>query len=193
MAAVDFRDLLAAAGDAGYSLLPNGPYDVKVFAVEAKKTGKGKDMFAVQYEITSGPHMGRKVKNNMTISPDSPMALGFFFREMKAMGLSIEFFQTNPTPQAVAATLIGRVCRIEIGKGSFNDEERDEVKRIMPPVGGVASPPPVAAAPQPKAQPKAQPVSQTPPPAPANLPAEDAAPAVSEYLSADPNAPELPY
>jgi hypothetical protein len=192
MAAISFSDLLAAAGDAGFSLLPNGPYDVKVFAVEAKKSGKGKDMFAIQYEILTGPHMGRKIKNNMTISPESPMALGFFFREMKAMGLPAEFFQTNPTPQVVAATLVGKVCRIEVGKGSFNDEERDEVKKVMPPLGGAAAAPVMAAAPQPKAQPKAQLVAQTPPPAPVPV-AVDEAPTTSEYMSADENAPALPY
>jgi hypothetical protein len=192
MAAISFTDLLAAAGDAGFSLLPNGPYDVKVFAVEAKKSGKGKDMFAIQYEILSGPHMGRKIKNNLTISPESPIALGFFFREMKAMGLAAEFFQTNPTPQVVAATLVGKVCRIEVGKGSFNNEERDEVKKVMPPLGGAAAAPVMASAPQPKAQPKAQPVAQTPPPAPVST-ITDTIPTSSEYLSADPNAPEVPF
>lgn len=193
MGAVNFNDLLAAAGDAGFSLLPNSTYDVKVHEVEAKKTVKDKDMFAIVYEVLAGPHGGRKVRNNMTISPDSPIALGFFFREMKAMSLTAEYFQTNPTPQAVAAALVGKVCRVEVGTEMYNNEDRNVVKKVLPPVGGVAAAPVRAAAPQPvQAQPKAQPAVKTPPPAPAPD-AVNVAPTASEYLSADASAPDLPY
>lgn len=156
MGAANWNDLMKAADDAGFSLLPNGTYDVKVSAAEAKTTAKGKDMFAVTYEITSGPSMGRKQKNNFTISPESAVALGFFFREMKAMGLDAAYFSTAPSTAKVAADLLGKTCRIEIGVEIWNGEERNKVAKVLAPAGGAAPSPMAPVATQPVAAPQPQ-------------------------------------
>jgi hypothetical protein len=178
MASAAWADLIKAAEDAGFSLIPNATYDVKVAAAEAKTTAKGKDMISLKYEITTGPHAGRKVSNNFVISPESPVALGFFFREMKAMGLDHAYFGANPAMNAVAANLVGKTCRIELGTKMWNGEERNEVVKVLAPAGGVAPSPMAAVAPQP------QPVAQ-PAPTVVKVPAQ-AAPA-------DLAPPVLPY
>lgn len=176
MASANFKDLMKAAEDAGYSNCPPGTYDVRVVAVEAKSTAKGKDMFVVKFEIMNGPNGGRKVTNRITISPESAPALAFFFRDMRAMGLDAAYFATNPSVQKVAADLVGRTCRIEVGVQTWNGEEREDVKKIMAPVGGPAPTPSIAPSPV-----------ATPAPTPAPVPA--AAPAIP----ADAAAPSLPY
>lgn len=132
MAQANFSDLLRAAEDAGFSNCPPGTYDVRVVAGEAKSTSAGKDMIVVKFEIVGGPHGGRKVPNNFVISPENANALGFFFRHMRALGLDAAYFSQNPTPQAVAAALVGKTCQIEVGTRTWNGEEREDVKKIMP-------------------------------------------------------------
>lgn len=169
MASAAFSDLLKAAEDAGFSNCPPGTYDVVVTQGTAKTTSAGKDMIVVQFQIQGGPHGGRKVPNNFVISPENANALGFFFRHMRAMGLDSTYFSQNPSPQKVAADLVGKTCRIEVGTRTWNGEEREDVKKIMPSVPG-----------------------QTPDPVPAPVPA--AAPAVPAVAKeADPMAPQIPF
>jgi hypothetical protein len=149
MATANFADLLKAASDAGFGNCPPGTYDVQVVESVAKTTSANKDMIVVKFQIIGGPHGGRKVQNNFVISPENGTALGFFFRHMRALGLDDAYFQQNPSPAQVAAALVGKTCRIEVGTRTWNGEEREDVKKIMPPLAGgtpVASAP-VAAAP----------------------------------------------
>lgn len=151
MASANFSDLLKAAEDAGFSNCPPGTYEVRVAEGVAKTTSAGKDMIVVKFEIVGGPHGGRKVPNNFVISPENANALGFFFRHMRAMGLDAAYFSQNPAPQKVAADLVGKTCRIEVGTRTWNGEEREDVKKILPSETGAAPTPavqaPVAAAP----------------------------------------------
>jgi hypothetical protein len=145
MATANFNELLKAAEDAGFSNCPPGTYDARVVAGEARTTSAGKDMIVVKFEIVGGPHGGRKVPNNFVISPENANALGFFFRHMRAMGLDSAYFSQNPTPQKVAADLVGRTCQIEVGTRVWNGEEREDIKKIMPPSAEAAAPAPVGA------------------------------------------------
>lgn len=147
MATANFADLLKAAEDAGFSNCPPGTYDARVVEGTAKTTSAGKDMIVVKFEIVGGPHGGRKVPNNFVISPENANALGFFFRHMRAMGLDSAYFSQNPAPQKVAADLVGKTCRIEVGTRVWNGEEREDIKKILPPLSGTETPVAPAAAP----------------------------------------------
>jgi hypothetical protein len=135
MATANWADLVKAAEDAGFSNCPPGTYDVKVVAAEAKQTSAQKDMIVVKFEIIGGPHGGRKVPNNFVISPENANALGFFFRHMRALGLDSTYFNSNPPVAQVAADLVGKECRIEVGTRVWNGEEREDVKKILAPSG----------------------------------------------------------
>ena len=169
MAQTQFSDLLKAAEDAGYSLCPVGTYDVTIAAVEAKKTAKGKDMFAIKYQIANGPHANRNIFNNVTISPESAAALGFFFRDMKAMGLPSEYFAANPSVDQIAKDLTGKTCRVEVGRREWGGEERENVTKVMPAATGATGVPVV--------------LSATPDPM--------AAPVID--FTPDPTAPQVPF
>lgn len=172
MATASFSELMKIAGDDGFSPCPPGQYDVKVATAEPSKTAKGKTMFILKYEIVGGLLTGRKVTNRITISPESAPALNFFFRDMRAMGLGPEFFGADPSPAQVASALVGRTCRIEVVTETYNGEERDAVKRVLPPPAALAAP----------AVPGPAPTAVVPAPVPAEL-----------LQSADPSAPPLPY
>lgn len=167
MATANFNDLLKAAADAGFSNCPPGTYDAVVAEGEAKTTSAGKDMIVVKFQIVGGPNGGRKVTNNFVISPENANALGFFFRHMRAMGLDSAYFSQNPSPQHVAAALVGKTCQIEVGTRTWNGEEREDVKKIMAASAGVPSPAPV--------------------------PVQDTVATPAKVQVADPMAPEVPF
>ena len=185
---IDFNKLMEAAG-AGFTPVPVGDYDVQVASAVPKLTSNGKLQIAVQFKIISGPHAGRNVPNNFVLSPENTNALVFFFNHMAILGLTKEFFQTNPSPESIAANLVGKSCRITVNHRNWQGTVRMDVKQILPlgaggvpsmsvgPVSAQAIPPapqPQAPAPQPIAQPAIQQVA----PAVGVAPAPPAAPAV---------------
>lgn len=166
-----YADLLKKRQDAGLEMTPIGVYDVRV--VGAEKPTKGGMGFIVQFEITTGPHAGRKFKNWMTLSDtvieNYPGLVAIWFKEMAALGLDDAFFAAEPGDEQVIAALKGRPATAKVGrrKKKNSDDEVEDI-RIEPPAGGAtpAAPP----APDPMA------AATTTAPAPA----------------ADPNAPGLP-
>jgi len=189
MAEFNWADLTKAADDAGFGVLPAGPYDVYVAKAEAKKTSTGKDQIAVQFKVENGPHQGKSIFNNFVLSPENGTALGFFFRHMKAMGLDGAYFASNPALAAVAANLVNRRCQVAVTIRQWNDEDRNQVDRISPPLDGqsmvsgapgggpsVMGGPIPGAVPMPSPAPAPAPVA-APRPAPAPVPAPAPAPA----------------
>lgn len=162
-----YRDLLKKRQDAGLELFPVGTYDVKVVDASAKvNENSGRKSFIVQYEVTTGPLAGRKVKNWMTIVDEYPGLVAMWFKDMATMGLGDAFFEAEPEDAQICAALQNRTCQITVGrrkKNKTSDEETEDI-RVLPPFGGTT---PVAA----------------PAPDPMAAPATPAA---------DPNAPGLP-
>lgn len=136
MSTFSWNDLKQAADEAGFSTVPDGLYDVFVKTAEAKKTGTGKDKITVRFTISSGPFANKPLFNDFVISPESGVALGFFFRHMKALGLGPEYFATNPDLKKVAADLVGKHCQVDVGTRTWQDQERNEIKGVKPPTGG---------------------------------------------------------
>lgn len=212
---ISWDQLLEEAGDEvadSFDPLPEGTYDLEV--VEARhtktKTTPSKDMWAVQYKVIGGAFNNRRVFNNIVLTLDNQKALGFFFRNMGAHGLTREFFNTKPTNEAISTALRGRRTRGQVIQKPYNGETKNEIKgyravadaatpppagAVAPPMGATPPPPPAAAAPPaaaPAAPPAPAPEAPAPaaPPAPAPAPAP-APPAPSEHAGAVPPPPPL--
>lgn len=133
-----WADLKQAADDAGFTVLPVlKDVGAEVATAEHKKTSTGKDQISARFKLTEGPYAGKSVFNNFVLTLDNGAALGFFFRDMAKFGLTDEYFATNPPLAAVAAALVGRPCRLDVGIRKWNGEERNEVNAVRPPSGGV--------------------------------------------------------
>lgn len=178
-------DLLKVADEAGFTPLPIGDYDVIVSTAEVKATQGGKDSIVVYFQVTTGPQQGRKIRNQFTISPDNPNAVGFFFRHMTAIGLSREYFAQTPPPTLhhVAANLVNRPCRIKVTHREWGGTMRDNIDSIMP-AGALM--------PQGPQVPQAAPVPSVPGAPQVNaVPAAPVAPAVP-VVPAAPQVPQAP-
>jgi hypothetical protein len=116
--------------------VPDGEYPVKIIDARDDKSQTQKLMFRVKFQITEGPHQGRKIPNQFVVSDDNPMALAIFFRHMEAMGLDANFFAADPNPSQVADNMLNRECRIVLGTRTWQGVERNDVKGILPPLGG---------------------------------------------------------
>jgi hypothetical protein len=130
---LNFNELLENAED--FEPLPPGEYDLFVETAEAVTASTGKDMIKVVYRVESGPKKGKKIFNNYVISPESGTALGFFFRNMAAHGLTKEWFGNNPTLPLVAQNLVNKRVRAKVGIRDWQGQDRNEIKAVAPPQG----------------------------------------------------------
>lgn len=126
---VNFKDLMDAAGGS-FEPLPKGPVDAVVTAAEATKTSNGKTMYKMTWSVLTGPNANRKVWGNQVISPESPPALGIFFRQMAAMGLGADYFGGNPSEEQVARDLVGRQATLVLDQKEYQGTLRNEIKDI---------------------------------------------------------------
>ena len=202
---INFAELMKASGGANEPL-PNGEYDVQIVKAEAKVASTGKTMFAVTMNVVAGPHTNRKLWTNFVIVPDNPNALGMFFANMQALGLDATFFNNQPTPDQVAASLEQKYARVEASQKLYQGTIRNEVKKVKPAViagGGIpgigvpaavapVAPAPAVAAPVPvAAAPVAAPVAAAPAPVAAApvAPAVEPAPVAPAPIQEAPPAP----
>lgn len=191
MTGTSWADLKGNASE-GPTPVPAGPYDVFVEGAEATSTKTGKVMFKIRLKIYGGPYDGKTIFTNQTVSPESPAALGMFFRFMEAFGIDVVTqFPGDPesTKHAIAAALVGRYANVTVAIKTDDYGTKNEVKSAKP-YGGVAAAVPAApAAPVPPAPPAA-PVPPAAPPAP---PAPAAAPAPPVPPAPVPAAPAAPF
>jgi hypothetical protein len=210
---IDFGRLMQQMGQQ-LEVLPVGNYDVVVKTADATTTANGKPMIKVKFSIENGPHAGRTLYNNFTISEENQNALLIFFTQMKALGLESTFFAAGPSLEQVAAQLVGKRAQVAVAHRQWNGATQPNITRLNPPIGGqgagpvgggfpappIAGPAPTTAA-APPAPPVAAPAAQQPvappaappaPPAPEPLvesPTPEAAPAAP---SAPPQEAEAP-
>lgn len=220
MSTYDFNALMQQAQAEGFGpreVLDTGTYLIQAKTSKVSKTQGGKDQLGVRWVVIEGPLAGRDFWENQTISPDSPKAMGMFFRWCAKFGMDQAFWQRQPQPSLaeVASIIQDVVLLAEVGQrtwGKNNDKTDNTVKVIenrgkggaapaasvpaSAPVVPAAAPAPVPAlvpAPVPQAAPEPVPaVAPAPLPAPAaEYPVQ--APVTSVESNAAPAAlPEMP-
>ncbi|QEM41601.1 hypothetical protein SEA_FORZA_166 [Gordonia phage Forza] len=167
-----WAELAEEAGDTGFTAIPEGDYDLKIESAEAKQTGNQKTMFKLTSVITSGPYAKRKIWANLVVSPENPVALNIFFRQMAAIGIAKEYFATNPSDSNVAEALVGKEFRGQVVIKQWQGEDRNEIRnysRLNRTETSSTGPAPTAAQPSPTNAPPA-PAGMAPAPSPAAAP-----------------------
>jgi hypothetical protein len=115
--------------------MPIGEYDMLVVACTSVSSKTGKPMYKTKLQVESGPHQGRTITNNFTLSVENPVALRIFFRQMACFGLDANFFSQNPAPEQVATMLVGRRARITLGVRKWQGEDQNEISQMNPALG----------------------------------------------------------
>lgn len=153
MSSLNWGDLIKDAGDVGgsFSPVPDGDYDLKVVGAEVKTTSNDKTMFTIKAEVQTGAHAKRLIWDNLVVSPESPPAMGIFFRKMAALGLTVDaFFSHNPSDEQIASALMGRSFKGRVGHSTFKGKLGNDINAYAPaaavPAGPTFTPAPAAAA-----------------------------------------------
>ena len=209
---VNWANLMEQSGG-DFETLPKGSYDVIVDTAEATRSSTDKTMFKIKFKVQGGPHNGRTIFNNITLTIDNPNALRMFFLNMKALGLNADFFSNNPTPDQVAAALLGAPATVVLDHRMYQGAMRENVKSLLPragiTAGGQMAPvgpsisvpttsPSVPSSPAPAAPVVSQPAPAAPPappvaaPAPAPAPQQAAAPKEESTVPIPPPANPAP-
>lgn len=130
-----WKDLVTDAGDSGQAFepLPDGVYDFVIDNAEHRTSAKGKDGYNITALVESGPYAKRRVFNTFWISPDSPTALGIFFRQMTALTLDLAFFQTDPSNEQIVAKLKGKRFRGTVTKETYQGTEKNVITNVASP------------------------------------------------------------
>lgn len=135
MSTLNWGDLIKEAGESGnYDPLPDGDYDVVVVEATHKMTQSGKTMFSVKAQVEGGAHNKRLVWDNLVVSPDSPLALGIFFKKMHALGVPRDYFlqQPAPTNAQIEQIISGKRFRAQVGTRTWNGSKKNEIKNYYP-------------------------------------------------------------
>ena len=132
MGSVNYGELIGSAAEPeDYTPLPKDIYGIQVESAEVKQTRTGKVMYKLTLVVAAGQFQGRKLWANLVVSPESPQALGFFFRDMAALGADAEFFRTNPSEADVCARIVNQFAKVRVDFQK-DDPTRNEVKSFMP-------------------------------------------------------------
>jgi hypothetical protein len=135
---INFNELMKEAGE-GFQPVPPGPYTVECEKAEAVKSSTNKPQIRVTLRILGGPHNGRKLFDQFTLTAGNPAALGFFFDNCAAFGLDRAFFSglnmQDPMPY-VAQMLMGRQANVAVKMDVYQGVERNKVAQYRPIAGG---------------------------------------------------------
>lgn len=148
-----------------FEIIPDGKYAVKVESAEAKTSANGNPMLEIRLRITEGQFASRVLFFRSTATEKSQ---GIFLRNLAAFGLTSEWLVANsPSFEQIAQMLVEREAVAQVGKSTWQGQERNEVKGVTPkaqsaaPAAQPAASAPAAASPfdAPAAAPQAAPAS----------------------------------
>lgn len=161
MTSIDWQAMMANSTKVGEPI-PDGTYQVVSESATFGSSRNGDPQWKVVWRIIGGPQNGRKVFDQFTLSQGSDdkaaLTRGFFFRDLKSLGIDEAFFAQMPANEVIAQRLGNLNAVISVVKnGQYSNVDG---YTLSGPAGGAV--PEMAA--QPGFQPPAQPQFQQPQP-----------------------------
>lgn len=129
--------LLEAAGDAGKAFEPldDAAYNFVITKPEIGQSKTGKKSIGITAIVESGPNAKRRVWHTWYISPESPNALAYFFREMEVLGLPREFWASKPSDEQIISSLNNRRFVGTTKVEEYNGKKKNVIDNFAAPVG----------------------------------------------------------
>lgn len=110
--------------------MPDGTYDFFIEAAEHRVSSTQKDGYNITAVVENGPYKNRKVFNTFYISPDSPAALGIFFRQMRDLGLDNSFWASEPSHDQIVAALKGKRFAGTVNTEEYNGKKNNRIQGV---------------------------------------------------------------
>jgi len=201
-----------ASGTQTYGPVPEGDYHLKIMEAEKRTTQNNKPYFNFKTQVQTGPHAGRIIWDELYLSDNGWAMANFFFPKFKILGLSVEFFQGQPTDEQICSAVLNKefIATVKIDAKYNPQKPKNKIDSYKPlqavSAAGFVPPAPQAApayqapavAPVPQGPPQAFPTQAVQPPfgapeavqqAPAAAPWETAAQAQQAPFGAPAQAP----
>ena len=105
--------------------LPAGSYDVIVSSAEVEETSTGNLMCRIAFTVERGPQMGRTVTCHLVCVPEVPDSVGYFFSQLRALGLSSADFAAlsgDTAEQSIGRALVGRRAHLTVAPAQPSPE-----------------------------------------------------------------------
>lgn len=170
MTSSTFGELMQQAAESGasFEVLEASNYAAKIIESEYKTSSTGKPQIKTRWEVVAGPKAGFKgLWNYFTLTTDNPNALGIFYRQLNALGITPEFLSSlaNTDPETamkhIATALLNQVAYIKVKVDTeYNNNKIERINPLPPEYGQMA------AATAPPADPFAGQTAQAAPPVP---------------------------
>lgn len=140
MTTIDWAKLAQTAEDAT-KLIDDGVYTVECTKAESvRAASSGAPMIKLTLRISEGPNTGRNLWTNFVLSEDSGFALKRLFGNLEAFGLTMNWLNQGPSFEMVAAALVGRFARVQVGNRVWQGQPRNEVTGVLVAAPGTIQP-----------------------------------------------------
>jgi hypothetical protein len=141
MPATSWKDLMTQANEGAKEFAPLEPGMYNFVIKDAAKvgqTGKGLPKFSINPSVEVGPRANARIWHDFNVTESAFALKKFFFDDLAALGLGSAFFDTNPSPEAIAAALQGRRFVAEVFAETGNDNVVRAKLRGFAPATGAA-------------------------------------------------------
>lgn len=143
----DFAGELANMDDiqTGSQLLPEAEYNWLVKGATTGVSSNGNPSINLQLEIIDGPYRGKSVIHNIYYSTQKQSGIEFFWRQLKALGISSGMVRDNGwTQKVIASKTVGAQLTAKIKHETYQEVERAKTQLgkliINPNLDGSAAP-----------------------------------------------------
>lgn len=127
----------------GFEPLEPGSYSFVVEKpAQIRETGKGLPKFSINASVESGPRQNARIFHDFNVTESAYAMREYFFKPLYAIGLSSQFFETNPTNEQIANALQGKrfSARVEMEEGN-DGVKRPRLTDFAPPSGAAPAGP----------------------------------------------------
>lgn len=141
MPATSWKDLMTQANEGAKEFAPLEPGMYSFVVKDAAKvgqTGKGLPKFSINPSVEVGPRANARIWHDFNVTESAFALKKFFFDDLAALGLGAAFFETNPSPEAIAAALQGKRFVAEVFAETGNDNVVRAKLRGFAPATGAA-------------------------------------------------------
>ena len=106
--------------ESSFDPIPAGTYKCYLFDVKAKQFKSGSEGFACTYNVAEGKYKGRKLFDNLVLTPTAKWKLAQFWKAMtgeQATTIDTDMFKS----------FVGRLVEVKVG---IDDDDRNVVKGL---------------------------------------------------------------
>jgi len=119
--------------DLGLKPLPEGIYDATITSVQLKQSSTGKDMLQVEFTVTSGDHIGRKLFESYTCDDKVYWRHNLLFRACTGKDIPAGSYSIDEYLNLFTSSCLNKPVVIRVEADVYEGQERNRVREVRKP------------------------------------------------------------